>query len=33
MKISILQSKKEWVKIRRPDGKIGWVKKSKIEMI
>ena len=33
MKINILQSKKEWVKIRRPDGKIGWVKKSKIEMI
>jgi tetratricopeptide (TPR) repeat protein len=25
MKIEILQSKKEWVKIKRPDGKVGWV--------
>jgi SH3-like domain-containing protein len=25
MKIHILQSKKKWVKIKRPDGKVGWV--------
>ena len=33
MKIYILQSKKEWTKVRRSDGNIGWVKARDIERI
>ena len=33
MKIQILQSKKEWVKIKRPDGKVGWVMGGDVERI
>lgn len=33
MKIQIVQSKKEWVKIKRPDGKVGWVMGRDVEKI
>lgn len=33
MKAYIIQSKKEWVKIKRPDGKIGWIRDREIERI
>ena len=33
MVCSILQSKDDWCKIRREDGKTGWVKKSAVEKI
>jgi tetratricopeptide (TPR) repeat protein len=33
MKISTIQSKKEWTKVRRADGKVGWIKSGDIEKI
>lgn len=33
MKIHVIQSKKEWVKIKRADGKTGWIQKRTIENI
>jgi len=33
MKITVLQSKKEWARIRRADGKVGWIKSGDIEKI
>ena len=33
MKITVLQSKQEWTKIRRDDGKVGWVRSGEIEEI
>ncbi len=33
MKVYVLSSKSSWYKIRRPDGKTGWVKKESIELI
>lgn len=33
MKITVLQSKERWSKIRRVDGKIGWIKSGNIEKI
>lgn len=33
VKIEIIQSRKEWMKIRRPDGKIGWIKNQAAEKI
>jgi len=33
MKITVLQAKKEWAKIRRADGKVGWIKSADIEKI
>ncbi len=32
-KVFIVQEKKEWLKIRRLDGKIGWIKKADLEII
>jgi len=31
MKVHVLENKNGWVKIGRPDGKAGWVKKGMIE--
>jgi tetratricopeptide (TPR) repeat protein len=33
MKIYILETKDNWIKIRRSDGKSGWIKKDSIEII
>lgn len=33
MKVEIIQSEKMWCKIKRPDGKTGWIKKNAIERI
>ena len=33
MKIVVVQSKDEWIKIRRRDGKSGWILGEKVEMI
>lgn len=33
MKISIIQSKKDWLKIKRSDGKIGWIRMENSEII
>ena len=33
MKIEIVQSRKEWMKVRRSDGKIGWIKRQAAEKI
>jgi len=33
MTITVLKSEGEWVKIRRPDGKIGWVSEDALEEI
>lgn len=33
MKIQILEPKKDWVKIKRGDGKIGWIRQQDIEKI
>jgi tetratricopeptide (TPR) repeat protein len=33
MKVKILKDKAGWYKIERPDGKVGWVKKSDLEII
>jgi len=33
MKVFILELKTEWVKIRRPDGKIGWIRTAEMEKI
>jgi len=33
MKIYILEAKDNWIKIRRSDGKSGWIKKDSIETI
>jgi tetratricopeptide (TPR) repeat protein len=32
-KVFIVQKKKEWLKIRRQDGKIGWINKDDLEII
>lgn len=33
MKVSVIDSKDDWYKIRRSDGKVGWVQSSKLERI
>ena len=33
MKVYVLKSKEDWYKIKRMDGKIGWVKRSALEVI
>ncbi|MEN8263062.1 MAG: hypothetical protein ABFR82_06325 [Nitrospirota bacterium] len=33
IKIEIVHSRKEWMKVRRPDGKIGWIKSQAAEKI
>ncbi len=33
MKVKILKDKAGWYKIERPDGKVGWVKKSDLEIV
>ncbi|MFH1553142.1 MAG: SH3 domain-containing protein, partial [Candidatus Omnitrophota bacterium] len=33
MKVYILRTKGDWCKIKRPDGKIGWVEKGAVELI
>jgi tetratricopeptide (TPR) repeat protein len=33
MKIKMLKTVKEWVKVERPDGKIGWVKEDGVELV
>ncbi len=33
MKIYVIQSKQEWIKIKRSDGKTGWVKRKSAEII
>jgi tetratricopeptide (TPR) repeat protein len=33
MKVDVLQSKKEWLKIRRSDGKVGWIMDRNAEKI
>jgi tetratricopeptide (TPR) repeat protein len=33
MKVYLLQSKKDWVKIKRSDGKMGWIRNQVIEKI
>lgn len=33
MKVQIVQTKEEWCKVKRPDGKKGWVAREKLEMI
>jgi SH3-like domain-containing protein len=33
MKVHMLQSKKGWNKVKRADGKVGWVKERDIEKI
>jgi SH3-like domain-containing protein len=33
MKITTIQSEKEWAKIRRADGKVGWIRRKDIEKI
>lgn len=33
MKIYVIQSKQDWMKIKRSDGKTGWVKKNSAEII
>ncbi|KPJ99437.1 MAG: hypothetical protein AMK71_09760 [Nitrospira bacterium SG8_35_4] len=33
MKITVLQSRQEWARIRRSDGKVGWIKSGEIEKI
>ncbi|NQT23211.1 MAG: tetratricopeptide repeat protein, partial [Candidatus Omnitrophica bacterium] len=32
-KVEVLSRKDEWAKVRRPDGKVGWVKSDTLEMI
>ena len=32
-KITVIQAKKEWTKIKRPDGKIGWIRAETSEII
>jgi len=32
-RVSVRASKKDWLKVRRPDGKQGWVKRSDIEFL
>ncbi len=32
-KITVIQAKKEWTKIKRPDGKIGWIRTETSELI
>jgi len=32
-KITVIQAKKEWTKIKRPDGKIGWIRSETSEII
>jgi tetratricopeptide (TPR) repeat protein len=33
MKITMLETKQEWARIRRADGKVGWIKNGEIEKI
>ena len=33
MKLHIISSKDDWYKVKRPDGKVGWVRKSDLEII
>jgi len=33
MKITVLETKQEWARIRRADGKVGWIKNGEIEKI
>jgi tetratricopeptide (TPR) repeat protein len=33
MKIYLLEAKDNWIKIKRPDGKSGWIKKDSVETI
>jgi uncharacterized protein YgiM (DUF1202 family) len=32
-KIYVIQQKKDWFKIRRQDGKVGWINKDDVEII
>ena len=33
MKVHILSSKDKWYKVKRPDGKVGWIRKTDLEVI
>jgi len=33
MRVMIVQTKGDWAKIKRPDGKVGWIGRSEIEVI
>ena len=33
MKVNVVQEKDDWRKVERADGKVGWVKKSDVEMV